>query len=90
MVSGGCTGQDVQILFKDLPQVPVSSVPVEVAAWGTELTTGSARIARGWVVLESDRCLALLLPGSVILDSSLCLSEPWLLHLKNGMAVKSK
>lgn len=34
VVSGGCTGQDVPIPYKDLLQVPFSSVPMGVAAPG--------------------------------------------------------
>lgn len=51
---------------------------VAVAALGTELSAELEGMARRWVLLESDRRLAvtglaLPLPGSAILDLSLCL-----------------
>lgn len=72
MVSGGCTGQNVQILFKDWPWVPVHSVHVELGAEimglqrlggsGVGHTPGSA--SPDLMTLDSSLCLSMLVSSS--------------------------
>lgn len=85
MVSGGCTGQNVQILFKDWPWAPVHSVHVALAASGMELGAEIMGLQRlgGSGVGHTPGSAS---PDPVTLDSSLCLSmlvssSAWLVWL---------